>query len=146
VKGIHLWLEVETRIGPIDQPSRTGANKVQRLFARAEFDGPVVARRNYVLVDDAVTQGSTLAELRSYIEGRGGRVVGATTLMGAPDSHMLAPRGATLDALRTKFPNLEPWWKDHAGYALDALTESEARALLGFRTFDAIRDLFGRRR
>jgi hypoxanthine-guanine phosphoribosyltransferase len=143
--GVKLGLEVDTRIVQTNQPGRTGASKIERLFERAEFDGPVIPGRDYLIVDDAVTQGGTLAELRSYIESRGGRVVGATTLMGARDSHMLAPRRTTLQELRTKFPDLESWWKNHVGYTLDALTESEARALLDRRSTDQIRRFFGGR-
>ncbi|MDM8548974.1 hypothetical protein QUF72_02805 [Desulfobacterales bacterium HSG2] len=42
---------------------------------QAEFDGPVISGERYVLADDFVGQGGTLANLRSHIIKDGGRVV-----------------------------------------------------------------------
>jgi len=138
--GYQFGLEVDVDIVQANRPERTGQDAVHRLAQRAEFDGPVKPGSDYVLVDDAVTQGGTLADLRSYIELRGGNVIGATTLIGAPDSHILAPRPRTLAALREKLPSLERWWIKAYGHGLDALTESEAQALRRFDSTDAIRD------
>jgi len=100
----------------------------------------VVAGQDYLLVDDVTTQGGTLADLRSYIELRGGHVIGATTLTGARFSHILAPRAETLAKLRAKFPDLEPWFTEQFGHGFDALTDSEAHAVLRYKSADSVRD------
>ena len=41
----------------------TGADPMERLIHRAQFDGPVRPGASYVLVDDVTTMGGTLAEL-----------------------------------------------------------------------------------
>jgi hypothetical protein len=76
----------------------------------------------------------------SHIAGNNGKAIGATTLMAAPYSHILAPRPATLARLRDKLPQLEPWWKATYGYGLEGVTDSEARYLATFNSTDAIRD------
>jgi len=136
----RLGLEGKLDIVQANRPHRTGADAASRLVNRAEFAGPVNAGREYFLVDDAVTQGGTLADLRSYIESQGGKVIGSSTLMGAPLSHILAPTRKTIAALREKLPGLEPWWRETFGHGFEALTESELHALHRFNSTDSVRD------
>ena len=119
----------------VDQHRVTFLSSVPALFA-----GQVEAGREYFIVDDAVTQGGTFADLRSYIESRGGKVIGSSTLMGAPFSHILAPTRKTIAALREKLPGLEPWWRKTFGHGFDAMTEGELHALHRFNSTDAVRD------
>ena len=128
--GATLGLPVDNAIVQANRPQRTGKDGEYRLSVHSEFDGPVEAGRDYLMIDDNVTQGGTLADLRSYIEHRGGNVIGATTLTGSRSSEILAPRAATLDALRVKFPDLEATWKEAFGYDFTGLTHGEATYLL----------------
>jgi len=50
------------------------------LVASAIFDGEVQPGAAYVLVDDHIGLGGTLANLRGYGEVRGGSVIAITTL------------------------------------------------------------------
>lgn len=115
----------------------TGANGFLRLARQAMFSGTIVPGAAYVLVDDFIGQGGTLANLRGYIETNGGRVVAATVLTGKPYSAKLSLSPDQLVALRAKYhdDNLEGWWLDRFGHAFDCLTQSEARYLE--RTSDA---------
>jgi predicted amidophosphoribosyltransferase len=54
----------------------TGADPMERLNNRARFDGPVRKGARYVLMDDVMTMGGTLAELAHYIQSGGGRCPG----------------------------------------------------------------------
>jgi transposase-like protein len=60
----------------------TGAPAFQRLVTPAPFEGQVQADANYVLVDDHVGLGGTLANLRGYVEARGRGAPGKTIVMG----------------------------------------------------------------
>ncbi len=128
--GHALGLDVDNTLVQANRPQRTGQGGEYRLSVHSEFDGPVEPGRAYLMVDDNVTQGGTLADLRSYIEHRGGRVLGATTLTGSRSSEILAPRAATLDALRARFPTLEARWKEAFGHDFTGLSEGEATYLL----------------
>jgi hypothetical protein len=56
--------------------AHTGADGFSRMARQAEFGGDVAPQQNYVLVDDFVGQGGTLANLRSHIVRGGGVVPG----------------------------------------------------------------------
>ena len=97
--------------------------------------------RAYLLVDDFVGQGGTIANLKGFVETKGGRVVLCTTLTGKPYSAKLTPSDTTLRALRAKHGDeLETWWKNNFGYGFDYLTESEARYLERADSAQLIRD------
>lgn len=112
------------------------------VYARqAEFQGPVKAGCEYVLVDDFVGMGGTLANMKGYIESNGGRVLAAACLTGKSHSAKLVVSPERLLELRTQHgTELENWWIGHFAHTFDALTESEARYLTRTETADAIRD------
>ncbi|SFW39508.1 phosphoribosyltransferase [Nitrosovibrio sp. Nv17] len=139
--GRTLDLASESDIVQINRVSHTGAKGDYRLATPALFDGLVVRGMNYLLVDDFIGQGGTLANLRGFIENRGGQVLLATTLTGKAYSVKLSLSPATLTQLRQKHGNsLEEWWKARYGYGFEFLTESEARYLERIENADAIRD------
>jgi hypothetical protein len=113
----------------INRVTHTGASGYHRLAFPAIFGGEV-APVNYLLVDDFIGQGGTLANLRGFVETNGGKVVGATALTGKSYSAKLRPDEQTLLELRGKHgEQLEKWWLATFGYGFERLTESEARYL-----------------
>jgi len=90
-------------------------------------------------MDDFIGQGGTLANLRAFIETKGGRVVGAVALTGKAYSSTLALTDETLKTLRIKHGNIESWWWEQFGFGFESLTESEARYLLRAENADTIR-------
>ena len=121
--------------------SHTGADGYGRLARQARFDGDVDKDCEYAMVDDFIGQGGTLANLRGWIEKRGGNVVGAVALTGKPYSAKLNPSKEQLRELRERHgPNFEKWWREHLGHAFDCLTQSEARYLARSPDADTIRD------
>lgn len=119
----------------------TGADGFSRLARQARFGGVVSPGTEYVLVDDFVGMGGTLANLKGYIESNGGKVIAAVCLTGKPHSAKLALSPERLQELRGKHgTELENWWIGQFAHAFDALTESEARYLARTETIDTIRD------
>jgi len=113
----------------INRVTHTGADGYHRLALPALFDGEV-REGEYLLVDDFIGQGGTLANLRGFIEARAAKVIGATTLTGKAYSAKLRLEMETLRTLRGKHGNeLEEWWLATFGYSFERLTESEARYL-----------------
>lgn len=126
----RLSLRAEESIVQINRSGHTGASGYHRLSHPALFDGEVERGRSYILVDDFVGQGGTLANLKGFIEDQGGIALVGTTLTGKPYSAKLQPADETLRALRSKHGGeLETWWQENFGYGFDFLTESEARYL-----------------
>ena len=139
--GKVLGWPVDAGIIQVNVVGHTSAKGFWRMARQAEFQGPVEAGCEYVLVDDFVGMGGTLANLKGYIESQGGRVLAAVALTGKPHSAQLAPSPERLHELREKHgTKLENWWIGHFAHAFDALTESEARYLARTETADTIRN------
>lgn len=138
----RLGAQVAVDIVHINKVNRSGSDGFHRLAAQPEFDGAVEAGREYIIVDDTLAQGGTLASLKGYIEQKGGRVVAISALTGKDYSAKLRPNTADLELLRKKYPELEAFWYEEFGYGFDRLTSSEANYLCTVKghTFDTIRD------
>ena len=139
--AVRLGLEIDDDIVQINRVGRTGSGGFYRLAIQPLFDGAVTRGRDYLLVDDFIGQGGTLANLKGHIEANGGRALFATTLTGKPYSARLSLTNESLEALRNKHGTaLEKWWKKEFGYGFDRLTESEARYLVNTPDVDTIRN------
>jgi hypothetical protein len=135
-----LSTPIETSIIQMNVVNHTGASGWHRMCSPPLFDGAVDQELPYVLVDDFIGQGGTLANLRGHVMHHGGSVVGAICLTGRPDSAKLALSDQTLDFLREKHgPEIEKWWLENFGYDFSCLTESEARYLVRVENADTIR-------
>ena len=120
--------------------SHTGASGYGRLARQAAFGGRIAGAGCFVMVDDFIGQGGTLANLRGWIERQGSTVVGAVGLTGKPYSAKLNPTSEQLDELRQKHgTEFEDWWRERFGHAFDCLTQSEARYLARSPDADTIR-------
>lgn len=136
-----LGWPVDTAVLQTNVVSHTGADGFSRLARQAEFAGSIQRGCDYVLVDDFVGMGGTLANLKGYIESQGGKVLAAVSLTGKPHSAKLAPSDERLYELRAKHgKKLEDWWLERFAHPFDTLTESEARYLTRTPTADTIRN------
>jgi len=127
----NLGWQVDSGVVQTNVVTHTGADGFSRLARQPAFDGEVAAGTDYVMVDDFVGMGGTLANLRGHIESQGGRVLAAVVLTGKPHSAKLRLTPERLHELRSRHgAELEHWWQERFGHAFDALTESEARYLV----------------
>lgn len=137
-------LKVEAVAGDIVQTNKVGHTRApafQRLVTPAAFDGPVQRGRRYVLIDDHVGLGGTLANLRGYVEARGGVVIGITALTESRDARRISLQPSTSDMLWEKHgEELDRLWKGHFGYGIDCLTEVEAINLCRQQSIVGIKD------
>lgn len=142
----QLGLEVLAgEIVQINKVGHTRAPAFQRLVTPAHFDGNVQAGRSYVLVDDHVGLGGTLANLRGYVEGRGGVVVAITTLTESRQARRISLRPATRNMLWEKHgEELDQLWKGQFGYGIDCLTEVEAANLCRQQSVASIEDFLAK--
>ena len=137
VTGLH----VDDQIVQTNQTGHTGSGSDYRMAHRPTFEGAVIPGRTYIIVDDVVTMGGTLGELRAHIESHGGKVGAITTLAAAQFSAQIALTPKTKLALETKFDQtaLSEWLKQQHIYGgnIGALTEAEGRWLLAAKTLNA---------
>jgi hypothetical protein len=84
--GYAEWLAneydwpVEDRVFHKKAISRDFSGAWPRIANRCEFYGEIDRNADYVIVDDVVTMGGTLADLRSFILGKGGRVIAMSAI------------------------------------------------------------------
>ena len=137
-------IELEYDIVQSNKVGRTNSNAMYRLANRPKFDGPVQKGRRYILIDDVITAGGTLEELRYYIESKGGKVEHFLTAAAAQFSTNIALSGKTRFGLISAFGELPltNFLKEHDLYGgnIGYLTESEGRAILRSGSLDRARD------
>jgi hypothetical protein len=130
--------------GVIVQSNRVGhtrARAFNRLVTPAAFEGRVFKGTEYVLIDDHIGLGGTLANLKGYIETGGGCVVAMTTLTESRGAHLIALQTDTRNVLNKRHGEaLNQLWKEQLGHGIDCLTNIEGSVLSREPTVDAIRD------
>jgi hypothetical protein len=135
-------LRLEAAAGEIVQTNKVGHTRApafQRIVTPATFGGRVRSGADYVLVDDHVGLGGTLANLRGFVEAGGGRVVAITALTESRDARRISLRAETLAMLRERHgKELDIFWNAQFGYGIACLTE--ARNLCRQPSLAAIED------
>lgn len=130
--------------GEIVQTNKVGHTRApafQRLVTPATFEGHVQADANYILVDDHVDLGGTLANLRGYVEARGSTVIAITTLTESREARIISLQPATRNVLWDRHGQaLDDLWESQFGYGIDCLTEVEALNLCRQHSVAAIED------
>jgi hypothetical protein len=132
--------KVSENIYQTNKAGHTGANGWHRITTPALFMGDVVIDAEYLILDDFIGMGSTLANVKSFIENAGAKIAGFEVLTGKIKSSQLYLRSQTLDNLREKHGQFEKEFKEIVKFDYEYLTESEARYLLRAKTVDRIRN------
>lgn len=126
----HVGARVVPTIVQCNVVYHTGAEARQRLAHQPQFAGKV-PRGSYLLVDDVVTFGSTLANLRGHIEVHGGRVAGASTFAAGIFAARIRPDLAVLTSLHQRFGHELTHTTRKLGFPPGCLTNKEAWFLRG---------------
>ena len=137
----RLGLEVEYDIVQTHKVGRTNQGADHRLAFNPSFSGEVEAGERYLVVDDTLTMGGTVASLRGYIENRGGHVVGGMVMTAHPGALDIKVKQKMLHSIERKHgATMDEYWKQEFGYGIDQLTQGEAGHLKAAQSVDAIRD------
>lgn len=141
--AVEGGLKLDVRIVEAGGAGHKGLKAVQQMLTRKIFAGDVIKGGKYILVDDILTQGGTIHELRHHIENQGGEVVGVTGLGYAAGGTVIAIKPATITLIKERFGEQEITKllkKSNIAGRIEALTEGEGRSLLKFNTFDALQN------
>ena len=136
-------MQVDCNIVQINEPKHTSKDAIGRILSRGDFEGAVQPGRSYIIVDDVVTQGGTLSELRNYIESNGGKVACASTLSFSKFSMQLGIKRDTILELERKFGrnDAEKVIRElGVGDKLECLTTGEGRYILSYANLDTFRE------
>lgn len=74
-----IGMAVEHNIIAVNNVSHTHASDIARISRRMRFEGEVSRGKDYILLDDFITSGAELRDMRDYINSKGGNVVMITT-------------------------------------------------------------------
>ena len=145
---IGSMLQLPVAVGEIVQTNMVGHTRApafQRIVTPATFQGPVHKGRNYVLIDDHIGLGGTLANLRGYVESGGGHVIAISTLTESRDARRISLRVETRSMLwNLHGKELDNLWISQFGYGIDCLTEIEAQNLYRQPSVVAIEDFLAK--
>lgn len=137
----RLGLDVELGIIQSDKVGRTDSGADHRLAFNPTFEGDVKQGQKYLVVDDTLTMGGTVASLRGYVVNRGGKVVAASVMTAHEGALNLPVKSSMLAAIENKHgPSINHFWQETFGYGTDKLTQGEAGHLKSAKTVDAIRE------
>jgi hypothetical protein len=125
----------------INKVGHTRARAFNRLVTPAAFEGRVLVGADYVLVDDHVGLGGTLANLKGFVETHGARVVAMTTLTESREARQIALRPSVIDMLKGRHgEGLGKLWQREFGHGLECLTNIEAGILHREQSLESIGD------
>lgn len=137
VCALAVGAKSDTDIVQTTRVFHTGADPMERMSSRAQFDGDVEPGGKYVLVDDVSSLGGTLSELANYILLHGGEVANVLVIVNAGRNQNLAPDAKTIRTIEKRFGNDIT---KILGIVPSALTANEAQYLVGFRAADEVRN------
>ena len=152
--GSEKGLVLELGIVQTNVVKHTGGAALDRLLARPEFAGTVIPAKNYFVIDDVVTSGSSVNELRKFIQSEKGIVVGGAVLAAAFNPQM--GHGAQLDLLQETIQEINRKFDVKELNRLLAangiannyteLTNAQAKYVATFGSLDALRTQIAARR
>ena len=120
-----LSLQVDGDIYQNNTAKRTNSGIYHRYTSPPEFKGEVQAGKSYLIVDDTLSVGGTIAALKGYIENNGGKVIGSTVMTAYDLKVDIAIKPNMLQSLEQK-QGLNEYWRNEFGYGVDKLTQQEA--------------------
>jgi hypoxanthine phosphoribosyltransferase len=135
--------ETESDIVQVTRVFHTGADPMERMSLKPEFEGSVTQGAHYVLVDDVTNMGGTLAELANYILSLGGIIAAVVVLVNAGRVKQLQPSRMVIRKLEKRYENEI---EEIFGIIPGALTANEANYLIGFKSVDEIRNRLAKAR
>jgi adenine/guanine phosphoribosyltransferase-like PRPP-binding protein len=138
--GKKMGLDVDTSIYQAERVARTGTGADHRLAFNPSFDGQVQQGGKYLVFDDTLTMGGTVASLRGFLENRGGHVMAAAVMTAHSGALNIAVKPGMLESINQKHGTaMDDFWKETFGYGIDQLTQGEAGHLRKSPSVDAIR-------
>lgn len=138
--GEKLGLDVDVSIYQQERVARTGEGADYRLAFNPSFGGPVIEGQSYLVFDDTLTMGGTIASLRGFLENRGGKVMAGAVMTAHPGALNIAIKPGMIHAINQKHgAAMDDFWKETFGYGIDQLTQGEAGHLRKSPSVDAIR-------
>jgi len=146
--ALELECTTEERVFQSKNVPRTELGAWARMAHDVEFYGEISDGADYIVVDDVMTLGGTLADLKGFIEHNGGRVICMSVLArGSGTNSRIALDSHTLAMIEYKFGNdIHDFCRNALGHETNCLTLPEAERLLECASIDSARAHLSRER
>ncbi|MBU2844120.1 LPD7 domain-containing protein [Acidithiobacillus thiooxidans] len=140
----QLGWDMETKVLQVTRSYRTGSGSDHRMVVHPKFDGVINRNAGYILLDDTLTMGGTLASLRGFIQSHEGTVLGAAVGVAHEGALHLPIRESMLQSIYSKHGQqaTQAFAKEQWGYGIECLTQAEAGHIRKAVSLDALRDRF----
>jgi hypothetical protein len=126
----RLGLEPVVTIKQANDVAHTGANAPTRVLAQPMFVGKIRPYARVLIVDDVVTFGSTIANLRGWIHQQRALAIGCTCLAAAFGSTKLRPPQSISEQLDQRHYHAHRDLAETIGFFGECWTNREARFLI----------------
>jgi hypothetical protein len=126
----QLGLEPIQDITQTNDVAHTDANAASRILGQPMFAGKIRPYARVLIVDDVVTFGSTIANLRGWIHQQRALAVGCTCLAAAFGSTKLRPPQSIMEQLDQRHYHAHRDLAETIGFFGECWTNREARFLL----------------
>ncbi|MDR2559297.1 MAG: phosphoribosyltransferase [Oscillospiraceae bacterium] len=126
----------------VNTHKRKNMPAIQRILKKPVFCGEIIPGKNYILVDDVITQGGTISSLMQFVSQRGGKISAILSLAYARGSKKIIPTRENLAKLKQRFGKKLTDFFEEYGLGDDAaeqLTNSEILYLMKFSNVENIR-------
>ncbi|MBX5205836.1 phosphoribosyltransferase [Rhizobium sp. NZLR1] len=141
--GYANWLaheldwEVDESIFQMKDFSKDKLDRWVRIAHRSTFYGEIDKKTPYVIVDDVITQGGTMADLRSFILGKGGRVIGMSAIASREGNDVQIRLDADTQTKLEKMygGDLAKFCGEHLGFHYRGFTCPEAAGVLSCASY-----------
>ena len=132
--AVQMDGEIDNEIIQKARVGRTKLTNFPRFLCQPSFEGAIRPDVAYILVDDVVTTGGTLAALRSYIIANGGTIAATTVLAhGSGQDRVLALTANRWQELLGLYgEELGSFWEREIGHDARCLTDAEGQILVRF--------------
>lgn len=136
-----LGIPINQTIVQAEKVGRTGRGIDHRLAFIPTFQGKVNPDKRYIIIDDTVSVGGTLAALRGYIEKEGANVIAGFVMTGYEQALNLKPNEKILNKLFSKHEKEQTneFCKTEFGFSASCLTQGEAGQIAAASSLDDIR-------
>ena len=138
----RLGWRTESGIVQISRAMHTDSGADHRLVSHSFFDGKIDPDAGYILIDDTLTMGGTLADFRGFIMSRGGQVMGAAVAVAHEGALHLPIRDKMRQDIFAKYGKdiVQEFSHEEFGYGIESLTQGEAGHVRKAISLDALRD------
>ncbi|WP_156471637.1 LPD7 domain-containing protein, partial [Snodgrassella sp. CFCC 13594] len=137
----ELGFPVDYNIQQANKVSRTGAGIYHRIAFQPTFTGDVEQGQKYIIIDDSLSVGGTIASLKGFIENRGGQVMGSAVMTAHESALNIVIQSDRIEAIRQKHGDgMDNLFKQEFGYGVDRLTQGESGHIRKAASVDFVRD------